>query len=142
MIEARFHLAFPVADLEAARRFYVEGLGCVAGRSSSRALILNFFGHQLVAHLVSEPPPPQSGIYPRHFGMVFDDEATWAALAARAEARGLPFRQRPRVRFPGEPTEHRTFFLEDPSGNLLEFKHYARAEAVFGCAELAAVGDA
>ncbi len=136
-----FHLAFPVADLDAARRFYVDGLGCTPGRRSSRALILDFFGHQIVAHLVTELPPPQSGIYPRHFGLVFDDESDWAALAARAEAQGLCFRQRPRVRFPGEPTEHRTFFLEDPSGNLLEFKHYTHAEAVFGCADLAAVGD-
>ncbi|MFQ3590970.1 MAG: VOC family protein [Chloracidobacterium sp.] len=141
MREACFHLAFPATDLDATRRFYVEGLGCRLGRSSNRALILDFFGHQLVAHLVSEPPPPQSGIYPRHFGMVFANEADWQSLAARAEAQGLRFRQLPRTRFVGEPTEHRTFFLEDPSGNLLEFKHYTRAEAVFGCADLTGIGD-
>jgi len=136
-----FHLAFPVTDLEATRRFYVDGLACTPGRTSERALILNFFGHQLVAHLVYEPPPPQTGIYPRHFGMVFPTETAWAEVAARAKAQGLRFRHLPRVRFPGEPTEHRTFFLEDPSGNLLEFKHYTNPEAVFGCAELPEVGD-
>ncbi|MEM7311825.1 MAG: VOC family protein, partial [Planctomycetota bacterium] len=29
-----FHLAFPVRDVEEARKFYVEVLGCGEGRSS------------------------------------------------------------------------------------------------------------
>jgi extradiol dioxygenase family protein len=63
-------------------------------------------------------------------------------VAARAKAHDLRFRHPPRVRFLGEPTEHRTFFLGDPSGNLLEFKHHTNAEAVFGCPELNDIGDA
>ena len=31
-----FHLAFPVHDLKAAKRFYMDGLGCVLGRESTR----------------------------------------------------------------------------------------------------------
>lgn len=48
---ALFHLAFPVHDLTAAKRFYVDGLGCVLGRESSTAVTFGLAGHQLVAHL-------------------------------------------------------------------------------------------
>ncbi|MGH7256643.1 MAG: VOC family protein, partial [Nitrospirales bacterium] len=68
MNEVLFHLAFPVTDLAAAKRFYVDGLGCTLGRESATALTLGLAGHQLVAHLAKEAPPSQKGIYPRHFG--------------------------------------------------------------------------
>lgn len=135
-----FHLAFPVSDLKEARRFYVEGLGCTAGRESATALTLELAGHQLVAHL-TDKTERQQGIYPRHFGLIFRAEEDWQALADRAKARGLAFYQQPRRRFPGTRIEHATFFLEDPSGNLLEFKHYAYESAIFGEHDLPRVGD-
>ena len=92
-------------------------------------------------HLVSEPDPAQQGIYPRHFGLIFLERSDWEAVAERARQQGLPFYQQPRVRFPGTPIEHRTFFLEDPSQNLLEFKHYSHESAIFGERDVAAVGD-
>lgn len=47
-----FHLAFPVNDIDRARAFYGGVLGCPEGRSSARWVDFNFFGHQIVAHLV------------------------------------------------------------------------------------------
>jgi uncharacterized protein len=136
-----FHLAFPVQDLQQTREFYLDGLGCTPGRSSPQALILNLGGHQLVAHRSPIADPPQAGIYPRHFGLVFETYAEWEALCDRAIDRGLRFYQAPKQRFPGKPTEHYTFFLEDPSHNLLEFKHYVHGSAIFGETETAGVGD-
>lgn len=136
-----FHLAFPVTDLEAAKRFYRDGLGCQVGRESDQSMILNLKGHQLVAHLTREPIAPQESIYPRHFGLVFEAESDWEALRDRAIAQNLKFRIEPKHRFPGLPLEHRTFFLEDPSQNLLEFKFYRHASAIFGEQGLAMVGD-
>jgi hypothetical protein len=136
-----FHLAFPVADISVARQFYVEGLGCLPGRETANSLILNLYGHQLVAH-TSPDLTPQRGIYPRHFGLVFLDEADWNALLERARARDLKFYQTEKRRFPNTPLEHRTFFLEDPFYNLLEFKYYCSSSAIFGEVELALVGDA
>ena len=49
-----FHLAFPVHDLDAARAFYGGLLGCPEGRSSDQWVDFDFFGHQIVAHLVPE----------------------------------------------------------------------------------------
>lgn len=141
MANILFHLAFPVTDLEDTKKFYVDGLGCELGRESESAVTLGLAGHQLVAHLVKESTASQKGIYPRHFGLVFTDEKDWQAVADRAKANGLKFYQQPRVRYPGTRIEHRTFFLEDPSGNLLEFKHYTRESAIFGEREYREVGD-
>jgi extradiol dioxygenase family protein len=136
----RFHLAFPVDDLAQAKAFYLA-LGCTCGRSSDQALILNLAGHQIVAHLSHQPLTPQQGIYPRHFGLVFEAETDWLDLLHRAESAQLKFYQGARLRFAGSPLEHRTFFLEDPSRNLLEFKFYRNAEAIFGAQEHSQVGD-
>ena len=137
-----FHLAFPIHDIEAAKRFYVEGLGCALGRESSHAVTFGLAGHQLVAHLADEGQDAQKGIYPRHFGLVFLSKSQWQELADRAKAKGLQFFQQPRVRFPGTRIEHHTFFLQDPSQNLLEFKHYTHESAIFGERDFQAVGDA
>lgn len=138
---AIFHLAIPVDDIAATKAFYVDGLGCKLGRESPQAMILNFFQHQLVAHMTKEPLSPQVGIYPRHFGMVFPSESQWEQTLARARDRGLAFYQEPKLRFREQLTEHRTFFLQDPAANLLEFKYYRHAEAIFGGRELSAIGD-
>lgn len=136
-----FHLAFPVSDLKAAKKFYVGGLGLKAGRESAHSLILNFHGHQIVAQLSAEKPRTQKGIYPRHFGLVFSERKEWERLLRRAKKKNLRFYQKPRVRYEGLSVEHRTFFLQDPSGNLLEFKHYSKPAAVFGLKGFKKVGD-
>ncbi len=136
-----FHLAFPVTNLEDTRKFYVDGLGCEPGREGPGSLILNLQGHQLVAHVAHEPLAPQKGIYPRHFGLLFPEEADWEALLQRAQQHELTFYQQPKLRFPGLPLEHRTFFLADPFDNLLEFKFYRHASAIFGEVAYAQVGD-
>jgi uncharacterized protein len=137
-----FHLAFPIHDIEAAKRFYVDGLGCTLGRESAGAVTFGLADHQLVAHVVEDASNEQKGIYPRHFGLVFLSKAPWQALADRAKGKGLTFYQQPRVRFPGTRIEHHTFFLQDPSNNLLEFKHYTHESAIFGERDFRAVGDA
>lgn len=137
-----FHLAFPVTDIAQTKAFYVEGLGCEAGREMPEALILKLYGHQLVAHVTdAETLTPQKGIYPRHFGLIFSEEEDWETLRDRAIANGLKFYTESKRRFGGTPLEHLTFFLEDPFSNLLEFKFYVNPEAIFGVQELPLIGD-
>jgi len=136
-----FHLAFPVHNLKSAKAFYVKGLGCRAGRESGHSLILNLAGHQIVAQLTPERPKSQKGIYPRHFGLVFLKRQDWEDVLSRALKKGLPFYQAPKIRFPKSALEHRTFFLKDPSNNLLEFKHYTHKLAIFGKRGMKKVGD-
>jgi extradiol dioxygenase family protein len=141
MNAAIFHLAIPINNIDQAKAFYVEGLGCEVGRESPHAMILNFYGHQVVAHMTHDPLVPQKGIYPRHFGLIFSVEKDWESLLTQAQTHQLKFYQDPKLRFPDRITEHRTFFLEDPFYNLLEFKFYRHAEAIFGGREITEVGD-
>ena len=136
-----FHLAFPVTNIAQTKAYYGEGLGCTIGRESSHAIILNLYGHQLVAHVTREPLLPQGSIYPRHFGLVFRSEIDWETLLARVEQQQLGFYQSPKVRFPGLPLEHRTFFLEDPFHNLMEFKFYQHESAIFGDRDHHQIGE-
>ena len=136
-----FHLAFPVSNIAQTKAFYIDGLGCTAGRETHHALILDLYGHQLVAHVTKERLTPQKGIYPRHFGLIFTEETDWENLLMRSHKYELPFREEAKHRFPNSPLEHRTFFLEDPFYNLLEFKYYKHARAIFQPLEGAAIGD-
>ena len=137
-----FHLSIPAIDLALSRHWYEQVLGCQAGRCSDEALILDLGGHQLVLQRHrDELGPQQQGIYPRHFGLIFHQATPWHALRVRVEQAGQPFAVKPKVRFAGEVLEHQTFFLQDPSNNWLEFKHYRHSQAVLGCQEQHLVGD-
>jgi hypothetical protein len=133
----RFHLAFPVDDLAAARAFYGGVLGCPEGRSSEQWVDFDFFGHQLVAHLA----PGQAGarhhnavddhaVPVPHFGVLLDPDA-WDALADRLRGTDMQFVIEPHVRFAGQVGEQRTMFFLDPSGNAIEIKAFADDALVF-----------
>ncbi len=119
-----FHLAIPVHDLDEAQRFYVTLLGCKLARHYPDRITLDFFGDQVVCHLTEGTPAGPASLYPRHFGVTFRDAADFEALHACAVTRKIPFYAGVSVRFEAMTEEHRTFVLVDPSGNLLEFKHY------------------
>jgi hypothetical protein len=121
-----FHLAIPVHDLDAAQDFSVTMLGCKLARRYPDRITLDFFGDQLVCHLTQTAAPVQkpASLYPRHFGVTFREAADFEVLHACAVIRKIPFFQDVSTRFEGLAEEPRTFVLLDPSGNLLEFKHY------------------
>ena len=120
-----FHLAIPVHDLDAAAHFYNELLGCKLARRYADRITVDFFGDQLVCHLTEGLPPEQpESLYPRHFGVTFREKTDFDALHALAVTRKIPFFADVSTRFGGMVEEHSTFVLLDPSGNLLEFKHY------------------
>ena len=132
-----FHLAFPVHDLAAARRFYGELLGCPEGRSSPEWVDFNFYGHQIVAHLAPDECGTAAtnavdghGVPVRHFGAVLS-LPQFDALADRLRAAGTQFVIEPYVRFKGEPGEQATMFFLDPSGNAVEIKAFANLDSLF-----------
>ncbi len=130
-----FHLAIPVRDLAAARAFYGDLLGCREGRSADDWVDFDFFGHQLVCHLVAghgEGGPAHKAVDGQavpvpHFGMVLE-MPEWEALAAAMKKADIAFVIGPCVRFKGQPGEQATMFLTDPSGNTLEFKSFRDIE--------------
>ena len=136
-----FHLSFPVRDIASTKEFYVSGLGCRIGRQTNVAIMLDFHGHQIVAQVTKDLGKPQSNIYPRHFGLVCHTEEEWNDWRSRAKKNGLTFFREPQRRFSGQPIEHLSFFLKDPSNNLLEFKFYLNPNAIFGEENIPQIGD-
>jgi len=132
-----FHLAYTVTDLDSARRFYGELLGCQEGRSTDTWVDFNFFGNQLSLHVgevvkrskansevdnISVPMP--------HFGCVLEWNS-FHDLADKLQSAGIKFIVEPNVRFKDLPGEQMTMFFEDYSGNAIELKAYRNASEVF-----------
>ena len=126
-----FHLAIPCACLDSAASFYTEKLGCRMARRYKDRITIDFFGDQIVCHLSPDKIDQEPTMYPRHFGITFKHRQAYDELIERARAHGLKFFAEPFVRLKGEQAEHHSFFLIDPSNNLLEFKHYLDPEMMY-----------
>jgi len=133
-----FHYSFFVRDLDATRRFYGDLLGCAEGRSAPTWVDFDFFGHQLVVHLDHSGAarrPQYNAVDGKdvpvpHFGMVLQWQQ-WHDLADRLRAAGTRFGIEPGTRFKGQVGEQATMFLQDPSGNALEFKTFRDLSLLF-----------
>jgi extradiol dioxygenase family protein len=133
-----FHLAFPVRELEEARAFYGDVLGCTEGRCSPGYWCdFNFYGHQVVAHVAPEEcgckamsDVDSHKVPARHFGVVLPMDE-WHALAERLTNKGIDFIIKPYIRFKGEVGEQATMFFLDPSENAIEVKAFANMESLF-----------
>lgn len=133
-----FHLAIPVHDIDAARRFYGDVLGFGRGRSAERWTDWNVEGHQVVTHQVDDHRAAVAGtnsvdghdVPVPHFGLVLGIDE-FHDLARRLTAAGTDFVIEPYVRFEGEPGEQWTMFFLDPSGNALEFKAFRDPAQLF-----------
>ena len=136
MTRPAFHLAIPVDDLAAARRFYGEVLGLAEGRSAEAWVDWDLFGHQLVTHRTGarrdEAHTPVDGhdVPVPHFGLILSIP-DFHALADRLRGAGIPFVIEPYLRFEGQPGEQWTMFLHDPAGNALEFKAFRDESQIF-----------
>ena len=134
---APFHLAIPVSNLAAAKRFYEDILGCKPGRFSKEWADYSLFGHQLVLHQdnnfkghkhfnqvdgKSVPIP--------HFGVVLEWEV-FQTFSQQLTYQNIEFEIAPYLRFEGLPGEQLTMFFYDPSGNALEFKSFKHIDQLF-----------
>lgn len=130
-MEPVLHLSIVVADLEAARAFYVDTLGCRPGRSREAWMDVWFFGLQLTLQCQPEHVLASEAQGNRHFGVTLDGD-TFAALTDRLG--GVPD-----VRWvAGVSTDHAATRREqtkckvaDPSGNVIEFKTYPDPGSAF-----------
>ena len=142
-----FHHAFPVHNLDLARAFYRDLLGCEEGRSSKTWIDYNFWGHQIVCHWAGDGYRCQDHfnsvdidmVPVPHFGVCLT-VPQFEALAARLKAQQVRFVVEPHLRFPGEPGEQWTMFFKDPSGNNIEMKALTKQDNLFASACLRGAG--
>ena len=135
-MKSAFHLAYNVRDLNDARAFYGDLLGCPEGRSTETWVDFNFFGHQISLHLGEPFAIAKTGLVGGakvpmpHLGVVLPLE-NWQSLAENLKAENVEFLIPPSVRFEGEPGEQWTMFFYDPSGNPIEIKGLADFDGLF-----------
>jgi extradiol dioxygenase family protein len=129
-----FHLAIQVHDLNEARYFYLNVMGCKEGRSDQKWVDFNFYGHQLVCHhnpgsgqadkiAAIKNPVDGHGVPVPHFGVVLEIK-DWQVLAEGLKEQGIKFAIEPHIRFQGQVGEQATMFFYDPSGNAIEIKAF------------------
>lgn len=137
-----FHFSFAVNDLERARRFYGEILGCQEGRKLPGRADFNFFGHHIVAHLAPDDVIGKtgktlgsSGKTPvHHFGVVMtlaDFQRTLDSLRKH----GAAFINEPEVTQKGSVREQMLMTVSDECGNAIEFKGLAKITDVYAVSD-------
>jgi uncharacterized protein len=119
---AILHLSIPVRDVEEARAFYVDALGCQVARSRADFADVWFHGMQVTL----QHRPDEAGLQPggsRHFGVTLTRDEFDAAVD-RATSAGVTWLVPVSTDDAGRPTEQTKAKLTDPSGNVIELKTY------------------
>jgi len=122
-----FHLAIPCGDLETAKKFYSETLGCRLDNSAQEWADVDFWGNELTLHasehkLDNERHDVDMGnVTVPHFGVHISAE-DFANLKERLAEHKIKYIDEPYVRFEGTELEQETMFIADPYGNAMEIK--------------------
>ena len=122
-----FHLTVPCGDLEVAKKFYSETLGCRLDNSAQEWADVDFWGNELTLHasehkMDSERHDVDMGnVSVPHFG-VHLSRKDFDTLKNRLKENGAKYYDEPYLRFKGTKYEQETFFVKDPNENILEIK--------------------
>lgn len=136
-MNTNFHYAFKVKDIESAKRFYHDLLGCELGRETENWVDFNFFGHQLSAHVSAQMPALDycgkvDGVKVPipHFGCIISSH-DFEHIAQKLKENKVNFIIEPQIRYAGKTGEQKIMFVLDFSGNPLEFKCFKNEEEIF-----------
>ena len=140
-ITTLFHFSFAVSDLDRAREFYGELLGCPEGRKMPGRADFNFFGHHIVAHLSPADVVGEKGTRInngetplRHFGVVVP-LAEFEKISSRLMQNNVEFLSQPSVRQKGSVREQMLMVCSDGCGNAIEFKGLRNITDVYAVPE-------
>ncbi len=126
-----FHLAIPSHDLRLTKDFYTKAFGAKVGREYPSYVIFNFFGHQVVTHLLADEIPKEVKMYPRHYGIILTDRESFDQVYQSCKAAGAAFFEDLFERYKNRKGWHHSFFVSDPSNNLIEIKYYVNSDDIF-----------
>lgn len=139
-MSSRFHIAVLAGDLDKAKEFYCDLLGCEQGKEEINAqnswVDINFWGNELTLHQSETRTDSEmhhvdyGDVGVPHWGVHLDGE-TFAALKAKLIAADIEFLNPPFTRFAGGDQEQETMFIADPNGNILEIKTMKNPDAMW-----------
>ncbi len=140
-ITTLFHFSFAVNDLDRARKFYGEILGCTEGRDMPGRADFNFFGHHIVAHLSPSEVVGEDGAKLNdgrnplhHFGAVVPLEE-FRKIEKNLTDAGADFLEKPEIRQQGTAREQMLMLCRDGCGNVVEFKGLRNITDVYAVPE-------
>tara|TARA_B110001454_G_C12677257_1_gene416413 strand:- start:264 stop:674 length:411 start_codon:yes stop_codon:yes gene_type:complete len=122
-----FHLAIPCGDLEKAKHFYNDTLGCSLDNSGQEWIDVDFWGNELTLHeskhkIRNERHDVDMGnVSVPHFGIHLSRK-DFDILKTRIKEKKVKYYDEPYLRFKDTKYEQETFFIVDPNNNILEIK--------------------
>lgn len=126
-----FHLAIPSHDLSLSKEFYTKAFGATVGREYPHYIIFNFFGNQVVTHLDPKGISQEVKMYPRHYGIILDNHEDFDCLYKKCKDAEAPLFEDLFERYQNAQGWHFSFFVSDPSNNLIEVKYYVNENDIF-----------
>ncbi|MDG1571237.1 bleomycin resistance protein [Robiginitalea sp. M366] len=135
MEQAAFHLSLPCYSVTKTKAYYLNVLGAIPGRSATGWADIDLFGNQITFtkgefDFHYKTYKFEDAVLPAfHFGVLVS-ASQWEALRDRLQAQGVHFEVNA-LFLEGKTGAHRSFFVEDPNGYKVEFKHFLEPEDVF-----------
>jgi uncharacterized protein len=123
-VQPILHLSIPVRDLDEARDFYVDTLGCRAARARDGFCDVWFYGMQVTLQDQPHEAPARRASGCRHFGVTLP-RGEFDAVVARLDDRGAEWVNPVSTEHEGSALEQTKAKVADPSGNVIEIKTYA-----------------
>ena len=131
-----FHLSLPCKGIESTKNFYVNILSANLGRNTNQWLDIDLYNHQITFtksgdfNFVFKNYKFEGIILPSfHFGVILSKE-TWTNLYQKLISSKTIYIEK--TSFLKEKNgEHDSFFVKDPNGYIVEFKHFTNMETMF-----------
>jgi extradiol dioxygenase family protein len=135
-MDHQFHISLPCRHIEATQKFYTKIIGATKGRKSENWVDINLYGHQITftkSGKFSFDYPSYSfekTVLPSfHFGIILP-VSEWDVLFKKMKEEDFLFIDETHF-LADKPGEHKSFFLRDPNGYIIEFKCFAKPESIF-----------
>ncbi|XCF06852.1 bleomycin resistance protein [Tamlana crocina] len=134
-MQTAFHLSLPCSSIRDTSGFYT-GIGATLGRKAQNWVDVNLYGHQITftkAGKFNFQSPNyvfEGKILPSfHFGIVLEEDA-WNTVYEKLKGQNLDLVTESTF-LKEKVGEHRSFFVEDPNGYMLEFKCFKKSQDIF-----------
>lgn len=131
-----FHLSLPCTGIESTKNFYVNILGANLGRNTNQWLDIDLYNHQITFtksgdfNFAFKNYKFEGTILPSfHFGVILSKEV-WTKLYEKLRTSKTIFIEKTAF-LKSKNGEHISFFVKDPNGYVVEFKHFIKQETIF-----------
>ncbi len=136
MKQQPFHLALPCKDIEETKKFYLNTLGAKLGRNSDQWIDIDLYNNQITFtasgkfdfdfknYRLGKQVLPSF-----HYGIILE-EKSWNDIYSILSQTKLNIVKEFTV-FKDKNGEHRSFFVKDPNGYLVEFKNFKSKDEIF-----------